>query len=146
MLIKINQKVVLFIFSLICCIPTLALTANVADKSAELKSIQWQSWQDGVFKQAKKEHRLILLYVYATWCHWCQQMESTTWKNKAVIQYVNSTFIPAKSDSDKDVSLLARYQVVDLPSFVIIDENGKAMKLISGYLSPEDVMLKVKVP
>jgi thiol:disulfide interchange protein len=44
------------------------LTTIIAE---EPPKISWQPWSDGVFEQAKREHRFVLLDLEAVWCHWC---------------------------------------------------------------------------
>jgi uncharacterized protein YyaL (SSP411 family) len=64
------------------------------------QSIQWQSYSNTPFEQAKKSNQYILLYGKSKSCHWCQEMDKTTWKNPDIIQTIKTSFIPLLIDVD----------------------------------------------
>ena len=49
--------------------------------------LNWLSWSDAVFSQAKHEQRFVLLDLEAVWCHWCHVMDVTTYLPNADVQY-----------------------------------------------------------
>lgn len=50
-----------------------ALLAVQLWAQAETKgnTVQWQSWSDALFDEAKRENKFVLLDLEAVWCHWC---------------------------------------------------------------------------
>ena len=63
--------------------------------------INWFIWSEEAFEQAKKEDKLILIDVGASWCHWCHVMDENTYSNKEVSEIINENFIAIKIDRDE---------------------------------------------
>lgn len=106
---------------------------------AETKSIQWQHYSSQAFAQAKKEHRLVLIYGKAEWCHWCQKMSATTWIDPVIVQLVVGHYIPVKVDIDSDEELARRYSINATPTIVILDANDKVIKYLPGYSTAQEM-------
>ncbi len=104
----------------------------------EHQEIKWYSFEEGL-KVAKKEKKLILLDIYAKWCHWCNVMENTTYRNKAVIELINKYYIPVRVDADERPDINKRYNQGGLPSTVILTPDGE---IVYGtiYVPPEDMV------
>jgi thiol:disulfide interchange protein len=101
------------------------------------QSIQWQSYSNTPFEQAKKSNQYILLYGKSKSCHWCQEMDKTTWKNPDIIQTIKTSFIPLLIDVDSQLNLAAKYQITSLPTTMILDYNNRIIKIFAGYFTPE---------
>src|SRR5689334_22745535 len=71
---------------------------------ASPRPIHWQEWSRPLFKRAEQEHKLVLVYGRVSWCHWCQQMESSTFADPQVERIVNARFIPIRVDVENDQS------------------------------------------
>ena len=109
-------------------------------KKTETDEIQWYSFEEGL-KLAKQQNKLILLDIYAKWCHWCNVMENTTYRDKRVIELIKKYYIPVRVDADKEPDLNKKYNQGGLPSTVILDPEGN---IVFGaiYIPPDD-MVKV---
>ncbi len=102
--------------------------------SAEIK---WFPYEEGI-KKAKSEKKLILLDIYAQWCHWCNVMENTTYRDENVVTLITQHFIPIRVDAEKRPDLNKKYNQGGLPTTVIMDSGGNI--LWGGiYVSPEDM-------
>jgi uncharacterized protein YyaL (SSP411 family) len=84
---------------------------------------------------AKKENKIVFLYVYATWCGPCIELKMTTFKNKTVGSFYNSTFINISLNGEKgEGPILARkYGVQGYPSFFFIRPDGKVLYRAEGF-------------
>jgi len=99
--------------------------------------IRWFSYEEGI-KKAKSEKKLIILDIYAQWCHWCNVMENTTYRDKNVVSLISDHFVPVRVDAEERPDLNKKYNQGGLPTTVIMDENGDI--LWGGiYVSPEDM-------
>lgn len=68
-----------------------------------------------------------VLYFHAAWCDKCQNMEPI------IEQLIKSkTTQVAKVDTDYDSSLVEKYNVVSVPTTILL-ENGKETKRFVGY-------------
>lgn len=106
--------------------------------SCQSKSeIHWLSFEDGI-KRAKDENKLIILDIYAQWCHWCNVMENTTYRDKEVVEMIKKYYIPIRVDAEERPDINKIYNQGGLPSTVILDKNGKV--IFGGiYIPPEDM-------
>jgi thioredoxin-related protein len=119
----------LFIF-----LPNFFSPAHAANK------IEWQDWSRGIFETAKKEHKLILIYGKVSWCHWCQKMDSSTFPDPAVIQLVNSHYVPVLVDIEQDMAVRERYHISEIPSLIVIDRHNREVRRFYGYASANTVV------
>jgi len=99
--------------------------------------IKWFSFEEGLEK-AGESGRLVLLDIYAQWCHWCNVMENTTYRDKDVVNLIEKYYIPVRVDAEKRPDINKKYNQGGLPTTVILDSRGNI--LWGGiYVSPEDM-------
>lgn len=121
------MKKALLIWFLLSC-------SLLAEKAAA--PIKWQQW-DGAFASAQTENKLVLLDLEAVWCHWCHVMDQTTYRDPEVVRLLNSAYIPVKVDQDSRPDLSSRYQDYGWPATIILDQNGRELACLSGYVKPQ---------
>lgn len=102
------------------------------------KEIAWQSFADGM-SRGKSENKKIFLHFYANWCGACRIMENKTFKDAAVIAYINENFIPIKVNADREQKTSQMFRVRALPDNWFIDEDGKPIGHRLGYISPKQL-------
>jgi uncharacterized protein YyaL (SSP411 family) len=86
--------------------------------------INWREWNPFNFEKALREQKPVLLSISATWCHWCHVMDQSTFAKPAVIELVNSRFVPIRIDTDRRPDINARYNAGGWPTAAILDGNG----------------------
>lgn len=137
---------------------------TVLDKAAEV-DIQWISWNEMVEAQ-KTEKRKVIIDVYTDWCGWCKHMDKTTFKDEAVVDYVNKKFYAVKLDAEtkeefkfqghtfkyvkqgrKGINELA-YSLLDgklsYPSIVYLNENFSRIVISPGYKNNDAMQKELK--
>lgn len=77
--------------------PYLALHAN--------DPVHWQSWQAGVFEQARSSNHLVLVSVGYFSCHWCHVMQQQSYRHGATAEFLNRNFIAVKVDRELEPDL-----------------------------------------
>ncbi len=99
------------------------------------------SWKE-VLKKAKAEKKVIFLDAYASWCGPCKMLQKNVFTKKAVGDFYNSKFINVKMDMEKGEgpALSQVYPLEAYPTLLFIDGNGKVLKKVLGYQSPEDLI------
>jgi uncharacterized protein YyaL (SSP411 family) len=100
--------------------------------------INWREWSEAAFRDSRREQKLVLLALSATWCHWCHVMDQTSYSDSRVIDLINSRFIPVRVDIDQRPDISHRYNQGGFPSVAILNEKAE---LITGrvYTPPEDL-------
>jgi thioredoxin-related protein len=63
-------------------------------------------------------------------------MESKTFKDPAVIAYINENFIPIKVNADREKEAADLFRVRALPDNWFIAEDGKPIGHQPGYITP----------
>lgn len=132
---------------------------------AKAQEINWLSWNEAM-ELRKTEPKKVFIDVYTDWCGWCKKMDASTFKDPAVVEYMNKNFYCIKLDAERTdtitfngmtfvstnpgqkraVHTLA-YSLLDgkmsYPSYVILDENMVRLNIIAGYKSVEPLMAQL---
>lgn len=115
----------------------LFLGINLA--KAEIKPGSGIQFRENTFAEAlqiaKKEKKLVFVYVYATWCGPCIELKMTTFKNKTAGSFYNSTFINISINGEKGEGpiIAQKYGLQGYPSFFFIKPDGKVLYRSEGY-------------
>lgn len=99
------------------------------------------SWRE-ILKKAKAEKKVIFLDAYASWCGPCKLLQKRVFTQKTVGDYFNQRFINVKMDMEKGEgpALSQVYPLEAYPTLLFIDGNGRVLKKVLGYQSPEDLI------
>ncbi|WP_456392140.1 DUF255 domain-containing protein [Persephonella sp.] len=108
--------------------------------SVSASEIHWLTFEKGM-ELARKENRPVLLDIYAQWCHWCNVMENTTYRDKRVMQIIKKHYIPVRVDSEERPEINRMYNQGGLPSTVILTPEGKVVW--GGIYVPPDKMVVI---
>jgi uncharacterized protein len=106
-------------------------------------NIKWQAWSDNIFETSRAQNKLVILDLHAVWCHWCHVMDQKTYADKAVQKLISAHFIPISVDQASRPDLANRYEDYGWPATVIYNAKGQEIKLLSGYLSPQEFIVEL---
>ena len=129
------------------------------DKSSEKSDrIKWYTFEEA-YKLNKKKPKKIFIDVFTDWCGWCKKMDSETFTNAVISEYMSKHFYCVKFDAErKDTIVLdgitfvnknpngkrsSHQLAVELlkgkmayPSFVFLNEKGQSITVIQSYMAP----------
>ena len=108
---------------------------------AQNKSINFEHVSFAELKaKAQKEHKLIFVDAYTTWCGPCKKMAKDVFTNDAVADFYNFSFINAKIDMEKGegIELAKQYEVKCYPNLLFIDGDGNVVHRIAGSMSAKE--------
>jgi len=112
------------------------------------KNPQWKKFDDGL-KQAKQSGKKVLIDVYTDWCGWCKKMDSGTYGDKKVTDYLEKYFVIIKlnaeanetiSYSGKKISPAEFSQgmgVNGYPATLFLKSNGEPITILPGYVEAD---------
>lgn len=63
--------------------------------------VDWVAWNDESLERAKKEHKLILVSIGYSACHWCHVMEHESFEDSTVAAFMNENFVCIKVDREE---------------------------------------------
>ena len=102
--------------------------------------IAWQNhWSDGVFAQASREHKFVILDLHAVWCHWCHVMDKETYRDSRVQALIAERYLAVSVDADSDPGLSSRYGDWGWPATIVLAADGTEIVKRRGYLPPEEM-------
>lgn len=125
---------------------------------AQNASINWLSWNEMVEKM-KTDPRPVFIDTYTDWCGWCKRMDQTTFKDSAIVEYMNKHYYAVKLDAEMKDTIVFRDQVffnvnpnskkgvhtlaaslldskLSYPSFVFLNADFSRSKILPGYQRP----------
>ena len=89
--------------------------------------IQWRTWGQEAFAEASAADRPMLLCLTAVWCQWCQLMDETTYSDPALIELINSHFVPLRVDADQYPHVHDRYIAGGWPTNAFLTPTGEVL-------------------
>jgi uncharacterized protein YyaL (SSP411 family) len=104
------------------------------------KHPDWESFNENVFKKAKRENKLVVLHLTANWCHWCHVMEENTYANPLIIEYLDKNYIVCKEDHDARQDLTSLYAEYGWPATIIFDADGHVLAKEAGFIDSDRFM------
>lgn len=109
--------------------------SGFAEDIAEKSSIRWHKSYGKAAKEAKEKGLPLLIGFTATWCGPCRQMQQLTFRDKQVVNYVQSGFVALSLDADENSDLVRGFRVEAFPTTLVVSPELKIVKRFSGYQS-----------
>lgn len=127
--------------------------------------VKWYSVEEA-FELTKKQPRKIMIDVYTDWCSWCKVMDSMTFSNHIIANYINQNFYAVKFNAEQKSEVVLNgksYKFIasgrrgynelaaqllngklGYPSVVFLDEQTNMILPIQGYYEakPFDQVIK----
>lgn len=96
------------------------------------------TWEEAL-ELAKKQHKIIFVDAYTTWCGPCKQMAKEVFTQEEVGQFYNKNFINVKLDMEKGegIGFGQKYQVTSFPTLLFINEKGEVVNSAKGSRPPD---------
>jgi len=113
-------------------------SGNDMKKTRNDTAIEWKEWSKDSFNEAKREGRLVLLDLTASWCHWCHVMDEKTYSDPDVAEYVNKNFVPIRVDIDKRPDISERYNRGGFPTTAFLSDQGESI-WGATFIPPSDM-------
>jgi len=90
---------------------------------------------------AQSRGKLIFVDTYAPWCIPCKEMEKV-FRDPKLANYFNNTFVNIRIDMDSEhgKSMHNQYQVIFLPTMMILDKDGRVKYKVDRVMSAEDLL------
>lgn len=107
------------------------------DRPVKNPDLVWQKWSPSAFTRARRENKLVLLDLTATWCQYCKKMDEVTYRDQRVTGMIKSHYIPVRADEAEYPSLARRYAKLGRPTTVIYSGDGTEIIRRRGYLKPQ---------
>lgn len=114
---------------LLVCLPLLLRAA--ADNGPERghPGVYFMTDARAAQELARTEGKLYFIEFYAHWCLPCRWMAESTFRDPEVLEAIGQYYIPVRADIDKaeGFPLFSEHQVTVLPTFLILDAEGRVL-------------------
>ncbi|MDP3667001.1 MAG: thioredoxin family protein [Sediminibacterium sp.] len=138
-----KNKIPLFALLVLVAVIVFAFLPKDDTKIDNSKGIQFieSDWKKAL-EEAKKQHKLIFLDAYASWCGPCKMLKRKTFPNQEVGDFFNQNFVNVAIDMEKGVgpSLSELFSVDAYPTLIITDADGNMLTYTKGFMEPKQLM------
>lgn len=89
--------------------------------------LTWQEWSDEAFERARASQRPVLLFVRASWCRFCRELEEKVLRDERVERVLEERFVCIQVDKDRRPDIDARYSKGGWPTLAWLDDTGELL-------------------
>jgi thiol:disulfide interchange protein DsbD len=105
-------------------------------------SIGWQHYKPEIAPVSLSGSKGMIIDFYADWCIPCKELDANTFSDERVIAIANS-FVTLKADMTKSLSpdveaLRNKYNIVGVPTVLILDSKGKEVQRLTGFVNADE--------
>lgn len=118
--------------------------------------INWLSWEEAL-ERSTYEKKKIFVDLYTEWCGWCKKMDSSTFKQKDIVNFINENYYPIKFDAQNktpieikekvykfkngynELAVEITYGRMQFPSLIFMDEEFNTIQSIPGYRKQDEL-------
>ena len=107
---------------------------------SETKSVEWKPFTQEAL--AEIDGRGVIIDFYADWCIPCKELDAMTFSDPKVIE-LSKEFETYKADmteslADEVEALRERYNIIGVPTVLILDSTGEEKEPITGFVNAEE--------
>jgi thiol:disulfide interchange protein DsbD len=108
------------------------------------KSINWQHYNPEVASASLTGNKKVIIDFYADWCIPCKELDANTFSDEKVIA-ASSSFVALKADLTKSLSpevesLRNKYNIVGVPTLLIINSKGEEVQRLTGFVNADEFL------
>jgi len=112
------------------------------------KSIGWQHFKPEIASVSLSGSKGMIIDFYADWCIPCKELDANTFSDDRVIALANN-FVTLKADMTKSLSpevevLRNQYNIVGVPTVIIINNKGKEVQRLTGFVNADEFIKLLK--
>jgi thiol-disulfide isomerase/thioredoxin len=104
---------------------------------AQAPAIGWLSSLEEAVQQSHETGKPIFLDFFSPTCGGCQAMETITYSEYEVQEFVCDHFTPVRLDVHHAAEAVRRYNPIWTPTLLVLSEEGVEAHRVIGYLPPE---------
>jgi thioredoxin-related protein len=113
---------------------SLTVVVALAATPVHAQSIVWLSDYNAARREAHDKNLPLVIDFSTQSCHWCRQLEATTFRDAGVVKLLGEHFVALRLDGEKDAQIAQALGINAYPTLVFADPNGKVLGKQEGYV------------
>jgi len=106
--------------------------------------MHWFDWSETPFSLARERGLPVLLFVRASWCRWCRELERNVLSDPRVERVLSERFVAVRVDKDRRPDIDARYSKGGWPTVAWLDYGGELLGA-DNYLEPDELLARLEL-
>lgn len=106
--------------------------------------MNWLDWSDEAFARAREAGRPVFLFVMASWCRWCRELEQRVLSDERIAALLERSFVAVRVDKDRRPDIDARYTRGGWPTLAYLDDAGDVLGA-DNYLEVETLVERLEL-
>lgn len=100
-------------------------------------SIEWEKDYKSALENAKKENKLLFVFITSKDCKFCKKLKNTTLQNKKIVNKINQDYISVIVMKDRD-NFPKKLNAKATPMLYFLDKNENIIDYSLGYWNEVD--------
>ena len=101
------------------------------------QSVRWRSSLEKAREEARRDGKLVLIYLWHHNCGGSKTMEAETYPDGGVREYTEQRFVPVRFNVLEQQEMAERFDSGWTPTIIVEDAEGREHRRSQGYLDPE---------
>lgn len=99
-------------------------------------NIDWPNDYNKALQEAKKENKLVYVFITSDSCRWCREFERTTLQNEQIKERLHKGFAAIHLSRDRD-SIPKKFETAPVPRHYFVDAQGNILYSSLGHRDEE---------
>ncbi|MBI5434740.1 MAG: thioredoxin domain-containing protein [Planctomycetes bacterium] len=106
--------------------------------------MDWREWNDDAFALARERSAPVLLFLGASWCRFCKELDEFVLSDERVARVIGQRFVPIRVDKDRRPDIDARYSKGGWPTLAYLDDQGELIAS-DAYLEVDELLPRLEL-
>ena len=106
-------------------------------------TINWVSY-DAARNESEKNGKKYFVYFSSKNCGYCRMLESKTFLDSSVVDYINTNFIPVLVKAEKNQKIVMQYKVRGFPDLQFLSDKGAVIGRWMGFIEADHLLNLLK--
>jgi len=114
-------------------------------RSNRAQLIKWREWGSEAFQEAQEQDKIVVVFLVAFWCGFCQRMDETALSDDEVIALLNAFFVPIRVEEAQRPDVDLRYNQGGWPTIAFLTPGGEHLFSVNYTDSEPFINLLVRL-
>ena len=108
-----------------------------------MADVQWREFEPGVFQEAQRADRPVLVLITEHWCPHCRELLESVFRTPEVVRAVEADFVPVHVDAERRPDVNERYGRGAWPTIAYLTPDGELVSQ-DGFLGAAELAPRLR--